>query len=270
MKDNITKTFGVYLIQNLQVDSHFYVGSTSKSFAKRWAQWRLDLKAGRGNPHLINAWNYYGEESFEFTILQELPEIPGETIEEKKARVLAAEQEWIDSLQPYYNWNPVAGSRLGSQQSEETKEKIKAGMSTIEAQAKMSEAQTARFAAMTDDEKEQMYASQRGMKKHSEEWKKQLSETANERLNNPESVAKRAATKTGVKRTEEQRARMREAQARRTPLSEERRAEIAAKISESLKAGGHRPPSTKGRVMSEEQQLKISVANTGKPKVCSS
>lgn len=269
MKDNITKTFGVYLIQNLQVDSHFYVGSTSMSFAKRWAQWRLDLKAGRGNKHLVNAWKYYGEQAFEFTILQTLPEIPGETVEEKKARVLAAEQEWIDSLQPYYNWNPKAESRLGSKQSEETKEKIKAGMSTIEAQAKMSSAQKARFAAMTDEERLAAYDNRRGRPIHSEEHKKHLSEAANERLNNPRAIAKRAATKTGQKRSDEQRQRMKEAQANRTPMSEERRAEIAAKISATLRASGHKPPVRSGP-LSEEQKQKISASNTGRPKVRSS
>lgn len=261
--NNTTNTFGIYLIQNIQVDSHFYVGSTSASFSKRWYQHRRDFRKGTNSPHLQRAWDKYGEAAFEFSILQEILPIQGESVQQRKARVLKAEQEWINILQPYYNICPTAGSRLGSKQTEETKELIKKRMSTLEAKVKMTEGQNRRWSAITEDERKVLYAARVGKSIHSDAHKAHLSEIANEQLNSPEAIAKRAATKKGQKRTEEQRQRMREAQARRAPMTDEQKTAWRSKISASLKASGHKPPSTKGKVMSQAQKQKISLSRRG-------
>lgn len=72
----------------------------------RWAQHRRSL--GRGvhrNQHLQQAWDTYGDENFEFTVLEYV----------KRAYLLRAEQEWIDKSQCTdrkigFNIYPVAGS----------------------------------------------------------------------------------------------------------------------------------------------------------------
>jgi hypothetical protein len=72
----------------------------------RWAQHRRSLQRGvHRNQHLQRAWNTYGEENFEFTVLEYV----------KRAFLLPAEQEWIDKSQCTdrkfgYNIYPVAGS----------------------------------------------------------------------------------------------------------------------------------------------------------------
>lgn len=121
-KLNIDKTFGVYSIK-CTIDSKLYIGSTSKTFSYRWRQWKYHLRKGSAsNKHLQNAWNKYGEDAFEFSVL--------EVIEDKEI-VLEREQYYIDlrnvtDTDIGYNVNKNASShRLGSKQSEETKEKLR-------------------------------------------------------------------------------------------------------------------------------------------------
>lgn len=69
--DNIDdlKKWGVYKITNTENDK-VYVGST-KSFRKRFSQHKDELKRKKhGNPKLQHAWDFYGEDCFEFSILE--------------------------------------------------------------------------------------------------------------------------------------------------------------------------------------------------------
>ena len=112
---NLTKSFGIYQIKNLD-NKQIYVGSTVRSFYKRWADWRCNFKRGKANRHLQNAWNKYGAESFEYSIL--------EIVQDKKL-ILEREQYWIDLLKPEYNFDKKAQSgRLGTPTNEETRQKI--------------------------------------------------------------------------------------------------------------------------------------------------
>lgn len=64
---------GIYLIRNI-VNGKVYVGSTCSShgFIARFASHRYELRNNKHpNKHLQHAWNKYGENSFEFTILEE-------------------------------------------------------------------------------------------------------------------------------------------------------------------------------------------------------
>lgn len=67
-KKNIS---GIYAIKN-KLDNKIYVGS-SKSVYYRWKQQHyVELKGNtHGNRHLQNAWNKYGEDNFEFIVLEE-------------------------------------------------------------------------------------------------------------------------------------------------------------------------------------------------------
>jgi group I intron endonuclease len=64
---------------------------------------------------LQRAWEKYGEERFEFEILEQ--------IDDPKSLV-PAEQRWIDALQPVYNVAPTAGSQLGFKHAPETLPKL--------------------------------------------------------------------------------------------------------------------------------------------------
>jgi|694.fasta_scaffold103998_3 group I intron endonuclease len=61
---------GVYVITNT-VDGRVYVGSTAKSFRRRWSRHVSLLKKGKHeNGFLQRAWDKYGEQSFKFEILE--------------------------------------------------------------------------------------------------------------------------------------------------------------------------------------------------------
>lgn len=84
--------FGVYEIKNVK-NGKRYIGSTKKSFDIRWEQHRKNLRKNNHiNNHLQHAWNKYGEESFEFSVIEEFSD---SVDDEKLSRV---EKNWIDEL----------------------------------------------------------------------------------------------------------------------------------------------------------------------------
>lgn len=99
---------GVYLI-TCKPTGRKYVGSAAISFAKRWAQHRHDLRGGQHrSAHMQRSWVKYGEEAFEFAVLEACA----------PAQAVACEQRWIDKLKPEFNTAPIAGSSLGQRRSE--------------------------------------------------------------------------------------------------------------------------------------------------------
>ena len=64
---------GIYNIVNL-IDGTIYIGS-SKDCNMRWSYHRVELRSGRHcNGKLQNAWNKYGEEAFEFRVIEHCAE----------------------------------------------------------------------------------------------------------------------------------------------------------------------------------------------------
>ena len=65
---------GIYAIV-CSVNNGVYIGQTASSngFRKRWNVEKCNLNSnnGRENSHLNRAWNKYGQNSFEFKILEE-------------------------------------------------------------------------------------------------------------------------------------------------------------------------------------------------------
>jgi len=83
---------GIYKIVN-KINNKFYLGS-SKNLEKRWIQHKSNLeKDNHINIILQRAWNKYGQNNFEFIIL--------ESCEESK--LFEREQFYIDTLKPKYN-----------------------------------------------------------------------------------------------------------------------------------------------------------------------
>lgn len=109
------KKSGVYKIFN-EVNGKFYIGS-SKDIVGRLSKHRTDLKANKHhNRHLQNAWNMYGEKAFIFSILEECSS--------EREVLLETEQSYIDLYLPEYNILPIAGSPMGTKQTDEHKQKI--------------------------------------------------------------------------------------------------------------------------------------------------
>src|SRR5574343_350651 len=111
----MNKVCGIYLIRNVK-NNHLYIGQ-SVNIYKRWAGHRQLLTSNKHpSIHLQRAWNLYGKDAFEFSILIRC---------ERNVQVLTEfEQYWMDLLLPEYNTCPAAGSTLGVKLSGSHKLKI--------------------------------------------------------------------------------------------------------------------------------------------------
>jgi len=118
MTEIINNVSGIYLIQN-RIDSKVYVGSALNIKWRRYTHIRALRKKIHHSIKLQRAWNKYGEDSFLFSVLEEVKD---------KGSLIQREQEWIDKLKAYgpngYNMVPFAGTNLGMVCSDETKRKI--------------------------------------------------------------------------------------------------------------------------------------------------
>jgi len=129
---------GIYKITN-KINGKFYIGSTHRSFNKRWAEHIDDYKRGkRGCRLLYIAFNKHGIENFSFEIL---------IATNLKEYILKLEQHYLDTLKPAYNFcKSVTRSILGQSLSPEWRENIsKASIgkrSSKESKLKMSISQT--------------------------------------------------------------------------------------------------------------------------------
>jgi group I intron endonuclease len=91
---------GIYKILNL-LTGHFYIGSATMDFARRFRQHRSDLKLGKHrNIHLQRAYNRDGVSNFEFQIV--------EILDLSDKEILEREQWYLDQS-PHYNIALIAG-----------------------------------------------------------------------------------------------------------------------------------------------------------------
>lgn len=112
---------GVYGIIHI-ASSKIYVGSAAgkRGFEERFTDHKKLLRHGKHHSILLQrAWDKYGEDSFEFIILEWCS--PDKAVER--------EQHWIDMCQSAdstfgYNMCPRAANSLGFTHTEETKEKL--------------------------------------------------------------------------------------------------------------------------------------------------
>lgn len=235
---------GIYKITNV-TNGKVYVGS-AVNFDTRWKEHVRELRKGiHHSSALQNAWNKYGEDNFEFSIIEEC--------ERTRKVLLGREQHWMDTLDSVakgYNIAKTAGSQLGMKQSPEAiaarVEKNTGKKRTPETRALMSDVQSNRSPEWcanisaskkrywaekgTDSikgENNPMYGKPRSQetlekmsksltgRKLSEEHKMNISVAVK---NRPQEINDRVAEKLrGGKRTPEQRAKMSEAQSNRSP-----------------------------------------------------
>lgn len=216
---------GIYIIKNLQTEC-IYVGS-AKNFNSRW---KTHLKALRRNLHtnihLQRSFNKHGEQAFIF--------IPVETLSSYiKEFYFQKENELMERLRAdgktLYN---IAKAQGGwSFHDDETKRRIA---------AKVSIGLRLTFSKMTSDERKQRFAY----------WSKDK--------HYPDDARKRISAKlTGIIRSDETKARMRDGQA---PFKESKQLRMRAI---GLLNIGRAPPN-KGTTASTETRLKQSLAKLGK------
>lgn len=171
-----------------------YIGS-SKCGKKRWNEHRCDLRKGRhANKYLQRAWNKYGEEAFEFHVLE-----PVCWLEE----LHEAEQKWIDLYQAAikkhgFNRNPIAEKPPntkglgGWKHSEEAKQKISAALTGKR---------------RSDEVRSAMSASRKGKKRNPEAVAKTAAALRGKKQS-PELIKKRTSGMKGRKHSEEARLKM--------------------------------------------------------------
>jgi group I intron endonuclease len=109
---------GIYIIEN-EIDERIYVGS-AVSFRHRCAVHKRFITQGKhGNPKLTNFANKYGIDKLIFRPILAC----------KKNELLAKEQEYLDTLQPFdergFNILRIAGAPTGYKHTEEAKKKMK-------------------------------------------------------------------------------------------------------------------------------------------------
>lgn len=111
---------GIYMIKNI-VNEKKYVGK-SCDIKRRWSDHKYKLNKGiHVNSHLQSAWNKYGEESFEFVIIEECNE---DELNDK-------EIYWIKEMDTYHSgYNQTEGGE-GYLLSEEIKTKISTAMKEL-------------------------------------------------------------------------------------------------------------------------------------------
>jgi group I intron endonuclease len=121
------KKIGIYKIKNI-INNKIYIGQTSKNFIRRWYEHKRELRKNiHRNLYLQNAWNKYGEDNFDFDIVEEIKNI--ENKEELKVILEQKEQYWINYFQSLkresgYNICLFSFNRLGIKTREDIKRRM--------------------------------------------------------------------------------------------------------------------------------------------------
>ena len=111
----MNKVCGIYLIRNT-INNKLYVGQ-SVNIYKRWDNHKRLLLLGRHtSSHLQRAWDLYGSDAFDFSIILKC--------ERNIKQLTELEQYWIDTLKPEYNSRSAVDSTAGTLSSDEVKQKI--------------------------------------------------------------------------------------------------------------------------------------------------
>lgn len=169
------KIMGVYEIRN-KVNNKVYIGS-SVNIKQRWNEHKRTLNKNiHHNRYLQRSWNKYGEENFEFKLIEIVSEENG---------LLEREQYWMDNFNCYerkfgYNNSKIAENCLGVKHTDETRKKMsessKGFKHTEESKRKIGDIHRCKKVnPVTDETREKLSRAGKG-RRHTDETKKFLSE----------------------------------------------------------------------------------------------
>ena len=147
---------GIYKIINV-VNNKFYVGSAVDFTARKRRHWWALRSQRHPNKHLQAAWNKYGEESFKFLIVEELPE---------GADLVSAEDVWLKEhvgKEHCYNLGTEAVAFTRGWYGEKNSMWGKTFAHTPEAKARIAAASAARV--QSEEEKEKRRQTMRGQER---------------------------------------------------------------------------------------------------------
>lgn len=154
---NIYKDIGIYRITN-KLNGKSYIGKTGMNFGDRWDSHRSLLNYNKhDNPYLQAAWNKYGEDAFEFVVVEIVDS--ADVLNELEIRYIKEYKETGMSYNIHDGGD--GGWNLGQHLSDETKRKIgeknRVNMTgrklSSETKAKMSESQTERYDKWSDEDR---------------------------------------------------------------------------------------------------------------------
>lgn len=106
----------IYSIKNTQ-NGKKYIGSSKEPKVRIRKHKRLLSNDEHFNPHLQNSYNKYGEESFDFKIVEE-------TNAETEEELYDIEQKYIDKEDPGYNFREATGPGWGAVHNHRNSEQI--------------------------------------------------------------------------------------------------------------------------------------------------
>ncbi len=239
---------GIYMICNT-VNGKVYIGR-SCGIRRRWWNHRHALRTDcHTNPHLRRAWAKYGEQAFEFVLLECCPE---------DALVLR-EQHYVQqygALDRQKGYNIVEETQEHRRASPETRERLSAALKghPVSDATRAAQAEAARQRAPVSVEvRAKMSKSARAKAPPSQETRDRLSKAMKDRVFSEEHRAKIAAKATGRHHSQATRALISEVQRGKTIT-----AEVRVKIAEALK-GRPRSAETRAKI-SATKQLRLSHA----------
>jgi len=118
LKENYKKT-GIY--QWIHKESgNTYIGSAINLKSRLRSYYSINYLERNKTMDICNALQSYGYSAFSLSILEYL-DISNLSLDETRKLIFGKEQYYLDLLQPKYNILKIAGSRLGSIQTEKTK-----------------------------------------------------------------------------------------------------------------------------------------------------
>ncbi len=104
---------GVYQITNVR-NGRRYIGSAVNVRKRCYHHWKRMTKGLHGNRFLQRTWDKYGEQVFQYEVLEAVKD---------KNKLTEREQWYLDNHKPEYNMCPTAGNWLGHKHTEEAKKK---------------------------------------------------------------------------------------------------------------------------------------------------
>lgn len=119
-EDAMKDKHGIYKITNI-TNNMVYIGQTMQRFQKRYwhHQWKLN-NGTHDNQHLQNAWNLYGDDAFEFSVVETIEDYDNDNLDELEIQYI----KYYKELGCCYNISDGGCGIRGVERTDEWKRKI--------------------------------------------------------------------------------------------------------------------------------------------------